>query len=195
MLRCNLALLLAERGLRISKVSKDTGISRTTLTALANNTSQGVQLETIDKLCMYLKTDVSLFFVFHPSTISLMLSKEDDETYLFLTIKYNNQIFKVLLEVCINPVYIDDPSFNKASSYEISLFFAGSFSEPPAIFSKDDTWEVGNEWFEKNYYPKLPIIFKTDLENKIKSAIVKEFNIPDNLEINLNFEFEHDLYK
>jgi DNA-binding Xre family transcriptional regulator len=194
MLRCNLALLLAERGLKISKVAKDTGISRTTLTALTNSTSQGVQLETIDKLCMYLKTDVSSFFVFHPSTISFILSKENDKTFLFLTIKYNTQIFKVLFEVYVNPVYIDDPSFNKAGGYVISLFFAGSFTEPPTKFSKDDEWEVGNEWFERHYYPKLPIIFRTDLENKIKNIIIKEFNIPDNIEITLDFDFKNDIF-
>lgn len=194
MLRCNLALLLAERGLKISKVAKDTGISRTTLTALTNSTSQGVQLETIDKLCMYLKTDVSSFFVFHPSTISFILSKENDKTFLFLTIKYNTQIFKVLFEVYVNPVYIDDPSFNKAGGYVISLFFAGSFTEPPTKFSKDDEWEVGNKWFERHYYPKLPIIFRTDLENKIKNIIIKEFNIPDNIEITLDFDFKNDIF-
>lgn len=194
MLRCNLALLLAERGLKISKVAKDTGISRTTLTALANSTSQGVQLETVDKLCMYLKTDVSSFFVFHPSTISFILSKENDVTYLFLTIKYYTQIFKVLLEVYITPVYINDPSFSKVSSYNISLFLTSSFSETAAKFSKDDEWEVGNEWFEKQYYPKLPIIFRTDLENKIKNSIIKEFNIPNDTETTLHFEFENDIF-
>ena len=104
MLRCNLALLLAERGLKISKVAKDTGISRTTLTALTNSTSQGVQLETIDKLCMYLKTDVSSFFVFHPSTISFILSKENDKTFLFLTIKYSN-IQSSIRSLCKSSLY------------------------------------------------------------------------------------------
>lgn len=194
MLRCNLALLLAERGLKISKVAKDTGISRTTLTALANSTSQGVQLETIDKLCMYLKTDVSSFFVFHPSTVSLVLSKDNDITYLFLTIRYNAQIFKVLLEVFVTPVYINDPSFSKASSYDISLFMANSYSEITAKFSKDDEWEIGNEWFVKHYYPKLPIIFRTDLENKIKNSIIKEFNLPEDTETALHFDFENDIF-
>ena len=72
MLKCNLAMLLAERGLKISKVSKDTGISRTTLTALTNNTSQGIQLETIDKLCLYLKIDPSKFFIFSSASLSFV---------------------------------------------------------------------------------------------------------------------------
>ena len=75
-----------------------------------------------------------------------------------------------------------------------SLFFAGSFTEPPTKFSKDDEWEVGNEWFERHYYPKLPIIFRTDLENKIKNIIIKEFNIPDNIEITLDFDFKNDIF-
>lgn len=37
MIKCNLNILLAERGLRISKVSNDTKITRPTLTALVNN--------------------------------------------------------------------------------------------------------------------------------------------------------------
>ena len=55
MIVCNLAVLLAERGLKITKVSKDTGLSRTTLTALYYNRGQGIQLDTMDTLCNYLK--------------------------------------------------------------------------------------------------------------------------------------------
>lgn len=55
MIRCNLAVILAEQSLKITKVSKDTGISRTTLTALSCNASQGLQFETLNTLCNYLK--------------------------------------------------------------------------------------------------------------------------------------------
>lgn len=55
MLSCNLAVLLAERNLKISKVAADTGISRTTLTSLANNYSQGIQFDTLNTLCRYLR--------------------------------------------------------------------------------------------------------------------------------------------
>lgn len=54
MIRSNLAVLLAERNLRISRVSADTGISRTTLTALSSNNFQGIQMETLNQLCQYL---------------------------------------------------------------------------------------------------------------------------------------------
>lgn len=55
MIRCNLSVLLAERNLKITKVSNDTGISRTTLTALCKNHSQGIQFDTMNILCKYLK--------------------------------------------------------------------------------------------------------------------------------------------
>lgn len=54
MIRSNLAIILAENNLKITKVSFDTGISRTTLTALSQNDCKGVQFDTLNTLCRYL---------------------------------------------------------------------------------------------------------------------------------------------
>jgi putative transcriptional regulator len=62
MVKCKLAVLLAERLIKISKVSKDTGISRTTLTALYYSTSKGVNFETISILCGYLNVSIGDLF-------------------------------------------------------------------------------------------------------------------------------------
>lgn len=70
MLRCNLAVLLAQRGLKISKVSADTGISRTTLTALSANRAQGIQFDTLNTLCRYLHATPDQLLVFCPVEIS-----------------------------------------------------------------------------------------------------------------------------
>lgn len=62
MLICNLSVLLAERSLKITQASKETGISRTTLTSLAQNKAQGIQLDTLNALCLYLGvTPLDLF--------------------------------------------------------------------------------------------------------------------------------------
>ncbi|MGO2064409.1 helix-turn-helix domain-containing protein [Latilactobacillus curvatus] len=66
MLRNNLAVLLSERQIRISKLSNDTGISRTTLTALSTNSSKMVQVETINKICQALNITPSSFFEYIP---------------------------------------------------------------------------------------------------------------------------------
>lgn len=66
MVECNLAVLLAERRLNISRASADTGISRTTLTALAHNHSQGIQYDTLNALCAYLDTTPDKLILYHP---------------------------------------------------------------------------------------------------------------------------------
>ena len=50
MILCNLAAIMGERRLKISKVAADTGISRTTLTALYYDSGKGVQFETAKKV-------------------------------------------------------------------------------------------------------------------------------------------------
>lgn len=55
MVRCNLAKLLEERNLKITEVSKDTGISRTTSTSLAKGYPKGFSYDVLDSLCYYLK--------------------------------------------------------------------------------------------------------------------------------------------
>ena len=66
MVGCNLAVLLAERKLNISRVAVETGISRTTLTALARNHSQGIQYDTLNTLCAYLETTPDKLILYHP---------------------------------------------------------------------------------------------------------------------------------
>lgn len=55
MIKCNLAVLLAERNIKISDLARKTGISRTTITALFYNQSKGIQFDTFDTLCTFLK--------------------------------------------------------------------------------------------------------------------------------------------
>lgn len=66
MIHCNLSVLLAERQLKISRVAAETGISRTTLTALAYNNSQGIQMNTLNTLCIYLNITPDQLLSFSP---------------------------------------------------------------------------------------------------------------------------------
>lgn len=54
----DLRVVLAKRKLKISEVAKATGISRTTLTALYYEKSQGIKFETLETLCKFLKCPV-----------------------------------------------------------------------------------------------------------------------------------------
>lgn len=71
MILCNLSNVLAEKRTNISKVSRDTGISRTTLTSLCNNTCQGVQFDTVNTLCQKLDIELSQLFLYSKYDISV----------------------------------------------------------------------------------------------------------------------------
>lgn len=53
--RIKLWELMAERSLKITQVSKDTGLSRPTLNNIKFNRNKAIQMETIDILCNYFR--------------------------------------------------------------------------------------------------------------------------------------------
>ena len=71
MLIPNLSVLLAERRLTISKAAQDTGISRTTLTALTSRSARGIQFDTLNRLCQYLKVTPDALFIYRPFDLAL----------------------------------------------------------------------------------------------------------------------------
>lgn len=99
MIRCNLNILLAERNLKITKVSNDTGISRTTLTSLVNNRAHGIQLDTINSLCSYLKISPDLLISFIPIEINIKLVRlvDDDCMEIDIEIVKNSRTFNCSL--------------------------------------------------------------------------------------------------
>lgn len=98
MIESNLSVLLAERNLRISKVSSDTGISRTTLTALCNDYTGGIKFDTLDVLCKYLKIEPAEFFNFTPYEYNISLKDEDgmlvNEDIIEFTYHFNLNVIK-----------------------------------------------------------------------------------------------------
>ncbi|WP_302411330.1 helix-turn-helix transcriptional regulator [uncultured Veillonella sp.] len=70
MIRNNLKVILAENNVRISKLANDTGIARSTITALSENRSKGIQLDTMNTLCKYLQVTPSDLFVYAPIDIT-----------------------------------------------------------------------------------------------------------------------------
>ena len=62
-MKCNLKSILQEKQLKITKVSNDTGISRTTLTFLSNGEAKGIQFSTLETLCNYLNITTNELFI------------------------------------------------------------------------------------------------------------------------------------
>jgi putative transcriptional regulator len=68
MISNNLSALLGRKLLKISKISKETGISRTTLTNLYYRRTKYITFEVLDALCAYLGCGVSELFEYVPES-------------------------------------------------------------------------------------------------------------------------------
>ena len=104
MLKNNLSTLLGERKLKITRVSKDTGISRTTLTALAQNDEKGIQLETLNTLFRYLDIEPNDFFDFNAFDYSFDVYVENVK---FSLDKAKDNYCKYKLEHLELSIYLD----------------------------------------------------------------------------------------
>lgn len=171
MIKCNLPVLLAERGLKITKVSNDTGISRTTLTALNNNHSQGIQFDTLNKICNYLKINPGELFLYVPFDINFSFNYNYD--ILTFTILDNNQKFEYDFYCSISSD--KTKCFNSQKKFigysPVFEFEIGDFEnlEENEKKSKEKIWE---------YLKKIPFPLYKMLENeileKINSIIIKQ---------------------
>lgn len=64
MIKSNLAVLLAERKMRVADLVKKTGINKSTLYKLYNDESVRIDFETIDKICLALNVEVGDLLLF-----------------------------------------------------------------------------------------------------------------------------------
>ena len=59
MINCKLSRLMGEKKLKISDVSRDTGINRGTITRLYHETAVRVEFDVLEQLCKYLGCEIS----------------------------------------------------------------------------------------------------------------------------------------
>lgn len=57
MISQKLRVVLAERSIKASQLSIDTGIAKSTLTKITSGRSKTIHFETIEKICRYLKIE------------------------------------------------------------------------------------------------------------------------------------------
>lgn len=162
MLKCNLKVLLAERNLKITQVSNDTRISRTTLTSLAFGYAKGIQFDTMNTLCNYLKITPKELFIYLPYDIEIQL--EDfryDDRLLNSYIKFSVILLKE------GKKYVASLSANM-EYYDKKFKF---ITQEPQIQDENDKREFG---MVKEYLEKLPIQFFINIENEFKDKILLE---------------------
>lgn len=62
MIKCNLSKFMGERKLTMAEVARDTGLNRNTISLLYKETANRVDLDVIDKLCVYFQCEVGELF-------------------------------------------------------------------------------------------------------------------------------------
>lgn len=167
MLKSNLKVLLAERNISITQVSNDTGISRTTLTSLMS-VAKGIQFETMNTLCNYLKITPSDLFIYVPYDVKIELEsfryKYDSSANFisfFIEVLKENRKYKLLFNGYIG-------NFEKDFDIQLDLY-----QELETEEDKDDFKNI------KYYLEKLPIQFFVDIENQIRKIFVEELRHSD----------------
>ena len=188
MIRNRLAALMAERGLKITRVAKDTGISRNTITAISQNDSEMMRMETINTLCKYLGVTPCEFYEYEPLDIDFFVeinfckySLQERQTDVFITENY----------ISITTVDIDVIMDVKRNQHTRSFdLLAKTINRVELLLSDPDakiplTIEFDNENEKK--------IFIDEIYNKISASFHQD--IYKNLENKLNHELQSYLIK
>lgn len=213
MVRCNLQNILQKQNLSISKLSEDTGISRTTLHALLTNKSKGIQFDTINTLCNYLNVNINDLLEYSSFNISFSLPAiclpitESSIFELWIIIKNKNNTLElpivtdIEIENYVNMVYFIRVNFYLPSCpdsrdviedlYEYSF----EFDNDDDILLKDKITNKAKKDSQllKYYLSKLSDEAFFNLKNNIQQEISQNITInTDNAEI---FETEFNWFE
>lgn len=164
MIRNRLSVLLAERTLKITKVAKETGISRNTITSTAQNDGKMIQLETINALCHYLKITPGEFFSYIPYdfTYQFQLSrneeiqKDTDNAYLI----------SAAIGVCGPNKELISTINLKSSLYHTEARLGGAKLYKGFLYVEKGSAEVWEELKKE-----IPIEFQVDISKYLEKLI------------------------
>lgn len=165
-----------QNGKTFTEIHDETGISRNTLSSLKNGKSQGIQFDTLDKICKSLNCSISELIKLVPDDYVVTMTKkkhvEDDRVVLFGEV-YTAEIEKKL--------FTDDVMVNMSENFmPISLeFLKNAINNPnqPIIISGNiPVVSKYNEYIDSSdYLPLQEIVKITDnLSDEQKKQICKQ---------------------
>ena len=156
MIQSRLSVLMAERGLKIADLYEETGISKTTLMAIAENTGKGVQFDTVDKLCNFLGVTPCDFFDYSPYIVETQKSDFIEGNLKGIEIKIKKQNYEKYFNLDIY-VYSGD-------SYDIP-FKKGEFDYYITLGLQSSDHYTDDEFYK--FLSNMNISFRTDVINTL----------------------------
>lgn len=155
MLRCKLGVLLAQKNVSITKLSQETGISRTTLNSLDKNYSTGIQFKTIDSVCTYLNISPSELFEFYPGQFDLCLNLEINSkttSSLLMETRFRKYDYEILTHL----------TFSDCKYLFLDIYFEQPYNDDLDI---DPTESI------QKFYDEMPQGFKQDIDDLIRAKL------------------------
>lgn len=156
MIQSRLSVLMAERGLKISDLYEETGISKTTLMAVAENTGKGVQFDTVDKLCNFLGVTPCEFFDYSPYIVETKKSNFSEGNLEGFEIRIKKQNYEKYFNL---DIYIFS-----GDSYDIPLK-KGEFDYYISLVLQDSYHYSEHEFY--HFLTNMSISFRIDFINKL----------------------------
>ena len=148
MILSNLSTILGTKKLKISDLINDTGISRPTLTALYYNSGKGINFDTLEILCSYLKItpgDLLSFYNIDVESVDLEYTSYSKDNFIVSNMKVR----------MINNEYIGDANFRGTLRFKQqnlnTLNFNGWLS---ALKNNGKYSAVLNYHCDKSLYPE-----------------------------------------
>ncbi|KEK12997.1 hypothetical protein EP18_03795 [Lysinibacillus sphaericus] len=167
MIKCNLAVLLAERGLKMADVISDTSLSKTAVRGLFYNESKGIQYETLEILCDYLNVGPEDIIKKIHFSDELLEKDIDDKTGTIdyrILFKFDIKEFVYTVRVNLNNLdYINDELATTLSSYELYVNFT---------FEKE---------FKQNIFSQITFFERQKFENKLLDDYLATLHLQNHL--------------
>ncbi|RSJ12112.1 helix-turn-helix domain-containing protein [Streptococcus intermedius] len=174
MLRNNLARLMVDRGIKTLHLSNETGIARSTITKIANNQSDKIGIDTINKLLGALDVRPSDFFDYIPYDFDFTFDIDfEDESQ-------SQAIPEEGWQWGTYPAYAFLNVYRNGSKIK-TIEYSGSFDEEPMHDGFDMTLkphidlklskEVKDYKDNLNFLSTIPVQFQTDIKNILETKI------------------------
>ncbi len=170
MILCNLESLIADKKTSILEVSNDTGISRTTLTALKNNSFQGIQLETINTLCKYFAIGIERLLIFTKYDFEFSCSLSPLLATITIDVAFSGMSRSCELDADIHLKKAGDKLIIEAEVFEATMIQPTSEDSAEILPLFETT--IDNNRFIKRVFSELDPIFKAYIRFKIQESII-----------------------
>lgn len=194
MIKNNLRELMKEKGVTITELHNILNISRPTLTKMANDETDGIRYDTINKLCKFFKISPNELLVFVPfdafecNAATFKLDKENDGTGRFVYENPQKEIKR-----------IEEKNTGQLADLNIGLVLVLKFDEDEFRYTSNDIkYLPGNllyvslelnmsdvyTKYEKNFfsfvrdiYPVFKYQFRSEIADRIRKTLMLDSSV------------------